>query len=165
MASHKHHLSFTDHLALYLPHSLRPALPRDLRPPPPPVEDPCTPPPTPERHGSRERTSGDEEEPGTATASIHDPVSDQPKDEECKSTVRDTRSKRKSREGYHVSLILTNSGSVARDHLASERTFLAYVRTSLALASTGVGEHPPDHLEVFCVFDTCCAKHWSSCSL
>lgn len=45
-----------------------------------------------------------------------------------------------SREGYHVALILTNSGSVARDHLASERTFLAYVRTSLALASTGVGE-------------------------
>jgi hypothetical protein len=45
-----------------------------------------------------------------------------------------------SKEGYHVSLILTNTGSVARDHLASERTFLAYVRTSLALASTGVGE-------------------------
>jgi len=36
------------------------------------------------------------------------------------------------------SLILENSGSVARDHLASERTFLAYVRTSLAIASTGV---------------------------
>lgn len=38
-------------------------------------------------------------------------------------------------------LVLENSGSVARDHLASERTFLAYVRTSLAIASTGVGEH------------------------
>ena len=37
-------------------------------------------------------------------------------------------------------LVLENSGSVARDHLASERTFLAYVRTSLAIASTGVGE-------------------------
>ncbi|KAK7031363.1 7 transmembrane receptor domain protein [Favolaschia claudopus] len=37
-----------------------------------------------------------------------------------------------------VSLVLENSGSVARDHLASERTFLAYVRTSLAIASTGV---------------------------
>ncbi|THV03580.1 hypothetical protein K435DRAFT_747624 [Dendrothele bispora CBS 962.96] len=36
------------------------------------------------------------------------------------------------------SLVLENSGSVARDHLASERTFLAYVRTSLAIASTGV---------------------------
>jgi uncharacterized membrane protein YidH (DUF202 family) len=37
-------------------------------------------------------------------------------------------------------LVLENSGSVARDHLSSERTFLAYVRTSLAIASTGVGE-------------------------
>ena len=37
-------------------------------------------------------------------------------------------------------LLLENSGSVARDHLASERTFLAYVRTSLASASAGVGE-------------------------
>jgi hypothetical protein len=38
-----------------------------------------------------------------------------------------------------VSLRLENTGSVARDHLASERTFLAWVRTSLAVASTGVG--------------------------
>jgi Domain of unknown function (DUF202) len=38
-----------------------------------------------------------------------------------------------------ISLTLQNSGSVARDHLASERTFLAYMRTSLALASAGVG--------------------------
>ncbi|KAG7441692.1 uncharacterized protein BT62DRAFT_955509 [Guyanagaster necrorhizus] len=37
-----------------------------------------------------------------------------------------------------LSLTLENNGSVARDHLASERTFLAYVRTSLVLASTGV---------------------------
>ncbi|KAJ3510918.1 hypothetical protein NLJ89_g4407 [Agrocybe chaxingu] len=35
-------------------------------------------------------------------------------------------------------MVLENSGSVARDHLASERTFLAYVRTSLALSSAGV---------------------------
>ena len=39
-----------------------------------------------------------------------------------------------------VGLRLENSGSVARDHLASERTFLSYVRTSLAIASSGVGE-------------------------
>ena len=39
-----------------------------------------------------------------------------------------------------LNLRLENSGSVARDHLASERTFLAYVRTSLVIASTGVGE-------------------------
>jgi len=36
------------------------------------------------------------------------------------------------------SMVLENTGSVARDHLASERTFLAWVRTSLAIASTGV---------------------------
>lgn len=40
---------------------------------------------------------------------------------------------------FKPSLTLQNSGSVARDHLASERTFLAYIRTSLAIASTGVG--------------------------
>ena len=40
---------------------------------------------------------------------------------------------------FHVKLVLTNTGSVARDHLALERTFLAYVRTSLAIASAGVG--------------------------
>ncbi|KAF8546913.1 hypothetical protein OG21DRAFT_1517787 [Imleria badia] len=36
------------------------------------------------------------------------------------------------------SLVLENKGNVARDHLASERTYLAYVRTSLATASAGV---------------------------
>lgn len=36
--------------------------------------------------------------------------------------------------------LLENSNSVARDHLASERTFLAYVRTSLAVVSAGVGK-------------------------
>lgn len=40
---------------------------------------------------------------------------------------------------FSLSLTLKNTGSVARDHLASERTFLAYVRTSLSLASAGVG--------------------------
>lgn len=39
-----------------------------------------------------------------------------------------------------ISLCLQNSGSVARDHLASERTFLSYVRTSLAIVSAGVGK-------------------------
>ncbi|KAI0074019.1 hypothetical protein K474DRAFT_1710228 [Panus rudis PR-1116 ss-1] len=38
----------------------------------------------------------------------------------------------------NLSLTLQNSGSVARDHLAVERTFLAYVRTSLTIASSGI---------------------------
>ncbi|KIK05154.1 hypothetical protein K443DRAFT_675304 [Laccaria amethystina LaAM-08-1] len=38
----------------------------------------------------------------------------------------------------NIQLHLTNDGNVARDHLASERTFLAYVRTSLGIAAAGV---------------------------
>ncbi|KAJ6601722.1 hypothetical protein DFH09DRAFT_1301922 [Mycena vulgaris] len=38
-----------------------------------------------------------------------------------------------------ISLMLEDCGGVARHHLASERTFLAYVRTSLTIASAGVG--------------------------
>lgn len=37
-----------------------------------------------------------------------------------------------------IQLHLINDGNVARDHLASERTFLAYVRTSLGIAAAGV---------------------------
>ncbi|KAJ3888660.1 hypothetical protein GG344DRAFT_53166 [Lentinula edodes] len=44
----------------------------------------------------------------------------------------------RNKKTFNPQLILENNGSVARDHLASERTFLAYVRTSLAIASTGV---------------------------
>ncbi len=38
----------------------------------------------------------------------------------------------------HVDLSLENKGSVARDHLANERTFLAWLRTSLTCASLGI---------------------------
>lgn len=56
-----------------------------------------------------------------------------------KKLSREGKSKRKSLyERCKPALVLENAGSVARDHLASERTFLAYVRTSLALASSGV---------------------------
>ncbi|KAL1926743.1 hypothetical protein VTP01DRAFT_5389 [Rhizomucor pusillus] len=58
-------------------------------------------------------------------------------------------------EKYSSSLYLENTGSVARDHLANERTFLAWLRTSLSMISVGVGitqlfrldravEHDPD---------------------
>lgn len=40
---------------------------------------------------------------------------------------------------FNQDLQLQNVGSVARDHLANERTFLAWLRTSLSLASIGVG--------------------------
>ncbi|GAO13843.1 hypothetical protein UVI_02004380 [Ustilaginoidea virens] len=40
--------------------------------------------------------------------------------------------------GALQSVELENTGSVARDHLALERTFLAWLRTSLAFASIGV---------------------------
>ena len=57
-----------------------------------------------------------------------------------------------------MSVVLENSGSVARDHLASERTFLAYVRTSLALSSAGVGE-----LGIVVVISINPPKHWCNC--
>ncbi|CCE85327.1 Piso0_004915 [Millerozyma farinosa CBS 7064] len=37
------------------------------------------------------------------------------------------------------SMRLENKGTVARDHLANERTFLAWLRTSLAFVSLGIG--------------------------
>ncbi|UNI14466.1 hypothetical protein JDV02_001095 [Purpureocillium takamizusanense] len=40
--------------------------------------------------------------------------------------------------GTFQSVELENKGSVARDHLALERTFLAWLRTSLAFASIGI---------------------------
>lgn len=65
------------------------------------------------------------------------------------SRSRKRKARRKSEKGeaeetgllgrFQPSLYLENAGSVARDHLASERTFLAYIRTSLLFATTGVG--------------------------
>ncbi|KAI8372103.1 hypothetical protein BD560DRAFT_102472 [Blakeslea trispora] len=40
---------------------------------------------------------------------------------------------------YRAALFLENQGSVARDHLANERTYLAWLRTSLSTISVGIG--------------------------
>ncbi|KAI9501000.1 hypothetical protein GGI25_003078 [Coemansia spiralis] len=37
-----------------------------------------------------------------------------------------------------LSLKLDNKGTVARDHLANERTYLAWIRTSLSMVTVGV---------------------------
>lgn len=50
---------------------------------------------------------------------------------------------------WEMSLVLKNTGSVARDHLASERTFLAWMRTSVSLAMAGVGQFLSDGDELF----------------
>ncbi|EGW34291.1 uncharacterized protein SPAPADRAFT_59708 [Spathaspora passalidarum NRRL Y-27907] len=43
------------------------------------------------------------------------------------------------RLGISTSYTLENKGSVARDHMANERTFLAWLRTSLAFITIGIG--------------------------
>lgn len=41
---------------------------------------------------------------------------------------------------YSTSYLLENKSATARDHLANERTFLAWLRTSLSLITVGVGK-------------------------
>lgn len=81
---------------------------------------------------------GDAEADGRSVC--HDQVEGQQEQEEQQPDVTHVRRHWARLERFNPSLTLENSGSVARDHLASERTFLAYVRTSLTIASTGVGE-------------------------
>lgn len=69
-------------------------------------------PSTPQHTTSRQETDG---------------TSDKQKDSWYKRTI-----------AKYGSVMLENKGSVARDHLALERTFLAWLRTSLAFASIGI---------------------------
>ncbi|KZT60292.1 hypothetical protein CALCODRAFT_492615 [Calocera cornea HHB12733] len=52
--------------------------------------------------------------------------------------VRKRRGIKEALAGFNPQMTLKNTGSVARDHLALERTWLAWTRTSLSIASTGV---------------------------
>ncbi|CAE6524834.1 unnamed protein product [Rhizoctonia solani] len=104
----------------------------------------------PRRDGSffpQRRVSFFEQDPGIPVVSATPPRNEMspPRPEPSSSTQEweeDEEPRRKGVMGlvdkYSPRMVLENSGSVARDHLANERTWLAYVRTSLAIASTGV---------------------------
>ncbi|KAK6507274.1 hypothetical protein TWF481_005722 [Arthrobotrys musiformis] len=88
------------------------------------------------------QTNSDAQKPASDTASALE-------DETSGSSNRDAKGKRKAgnhQDGWFSrnitarfgSLSLENKGSVARDHLALERTFLAWLRTSLSFASIGI---------------------------
>lgn len=102
------------------------------------LEDPFTDPPV-----SREG-SGDPRQDSSSTENpFFSDDEDEPQQGKGKGKGKgkeseETRWRRCLRE-RNLTLTLENSGSVARDHLASERTFLAYVRTSLTMSSAGVG--------------------------
>jgi uncharacterized membrane protein YidH (DUF202 family) len=99
--------------------------------------DEITPIRTADRHGGRnyDTTNGDN---GSSVAS------GDPQSRAAASNETQEHDKEPSARWWHGltekygSVSLENKGSVARDHLALERTFLAWLRTSLAFASIGI---------------------------
>lgn len=63
---------------------------------------------------------------------------DEDEDEASRWTTRVSDYLRNLYSKYSPSLTLENKGSIARDHLANERTYLAWLRTSLSLITVGV---------------------------
>ncbi|GKZ33105.1 hypothetical protein AbraIFM66950_002883 [Aspergillus brasiliensis] len=84
--------------------------------------------------GLRNRDSG-----STTTPVNNNTASRDPAQENSQGNSEEQRGSWYSRlADKYGSLELENKGSVARDHLALERTFLAWLRTSLAFASIGI---------------------------
>ncbi|KAG0093975.1 hypothetical protein BGZ92_011361 [Podila epicladia] len=59
-------------------------------------------------------------------------------EQEPRWTAKVSAGLRKLYTRYSPSLTLENKGSIARDHLANERTYLAWLRSSLSLITVGV---------------------------
>lgn len=55
--------------------------------------------------------------------------------------------------------VYKNTGSVARDHLASERTFLAWIRTGLGLIALGSAVERFAHIEASGIFEQLKPRH------
>jgi len=81
---------------------------------------------------SRSYNTTERDEPSGRNKSARSPTDNAEPSEEARPGVF-----RRIAEKYG-SVTLDNKGSVARDHLALERTFLAWLRTSLAFASIGI---------------------------
>lgn len=72
----------------------------------------------------------------TGTTSTPSPAAQEEEEHSGKEEQKPSWLKRVAEK--YGSVALENKGSVARDHLALERTFLAWLRTSLAFASIGI---------------------------